>query len=299
MSEDAALESYLLLLLSDSNLPTGGFVASSSLESYIQHGLLSSDGSTDKASGILNFVNKSCDAYARLNLAFVAASHVRVAQLVQQAQIALDQGTPTTNATHVKETLARLMDLDHHIEAMTLNHVARRASTAQGIALLTLYERALAPIDYNASYPTTEARTLEQQLVQALRANIRSGKAFGHLPLGFGVLTSALGMSLGAAQHLFMFLHARSLLSSGIRLNIVGPYVAHRMLLHDVRPIVQTTLDKYGNKLRVVQDAKEKDDEPWWQRSTSDEDDEPATTWPLAEILAARHDQLHSKIFNS
>lgn len=25
----------------------------------------------------------------------------------------------------------------------------------------------------------------------------------------------------------------------------------------------------------------------------------PATTWPLAEVLAARHDLLHSKIFNS
>jgi urease accessory protein len=25
----------------------------------------------------------------------------------------------------------------------------------------------------------------------------------------------------------------------------------------------------------------------------------PATTWPLGEILAARHDLLHSRIFNS
>lgn len=28
-------------------------------------------------------------------------------------------------------------------------------------------------------------------------------------------------------------------------------------------------------------------------------DDCPATTWPLGEILAARHDLQHSKIFNS
>ncbi|KAK4046486.1 hypothetical protein OIV83_006012 [Microbotryomycetes sp. JL201] len=297
MSTDASLESYLLLLLSDSNLPTGGFVASSSLESYVQHGLLSSDGSKDKPSGILNFVRKSCDAYARLNLAFVAASHARVAGLSDD---------PSNQALHARATsdvdaaLESLIDLDQHIEAMTLNHVARRASTAQGVALLTLYERALAPVEYDATIQAGQ-KPKQQQLVQALRTSIRAGKSFGHLPLGFGVLTSALGMSLGAAQHLFMFLHARSLLSSGIRLNIVGPYVAHRMLLHDVRPIVQATLEKYGNKLRVEQDVEPSapDERLWWKRSSEDEDQEPATTWPLAEILAARHDQLHSKIFNS
>lgn len=30
-----------------------------------------------------------------------------------------------------------------------------------------------------------------------------------------------------------------------------------------------------------------------------EEDDGPATTWPLGELLTGRHDQLHSKIFNS
>ena len=35
-----ASESYLVQLLSDSNLPTGGFIASGGLESYHAHGFL-------------------------------------------------------------------------------------------------------------------------------------------------------------------------------------------------------------------------------------------------------------------
>ena len=98
-----------------------------------------------------------------------------------------------------------------------------------------------------------------------------------------------------ATQHLFLFLHARSLLSSAIRLNTLGPYVAHRLLLHDVRPLVEEALQSCQD-MRVSADFTE-DGKEWWERE--EEDDGPATTWPLGEILAARHDQLHSKIFNS
>ncbi|KAK4048065.1 hypothetical protein OIO90_005966 [Microbotryomycetes sp. JL221] len=300
-SDDESLEQYLLLLLSDSNLPSGGFVASSSLESYCQHGLLSSDNSRDKPNGVLNFIKKSVDAYASLNLVFVEQVSNQISQVLSDDKDEGDQ---------VDTVLSNLVRIDQQIESMTLNHVAKRASTAQGVALLTLYERALAPVEYNN---TTMTKPRVQLLIERLRKLIRSGQAFGHLSLGFAVLTSALGMSLGSSQHLFIFLHARSLLSSAVRLNIVGPYVAHRLLLHDVRPIVQQTLLKHKRHKHEIQserDGNNKEQQQqlqqqqvaWWFHSDQDElneDDEPATTWPLAEILAARHDQLHSKIFNS
>lgn len=105
-----------------------------------------------------------------------------------------------------------------------------------------------------------------------------------------------------AAQHLFLFLHARSLLSSAIRLNTLGPYISHRLLLHDVRPLVEDALEQ-NSRLRVELEDYQKE----WTIDYDDEMDEQeggkargsATTWPLGEILAARHDQLHSKIFNS
>lgn len=99
-----------------------------------------------------------------------------------------------------------------------------------------------------------------------------------------------------------------------MRLNLLGPYAAQRMLLTDVRPVVSSALATWQQKgisspvsklLRssdggesVGRDAHEEQ-----EVEHSDEDDEdeqgPATTWPLGEILAARHDQLHSRIFNS
>lgn len=98
----------------------------------------------------------------------------------------------------------------------------------------------------------------------------------------------------GASQHLFLFLHARSLLSSAIRMNVIGPYVSHRLLLHDVRPMVADALSEFEN---AELGPEARTDLPI---SVEDEDEDgPATTWPLGEILAARHDQLHSKIFNS
>lgn len=65
-------------------------------------------------------------------------------------------------------------------------------------------------------------------------------------------------------------------------MNTIGPYVSHRMLLHDVQPLVTAAHER-------CKDA----------TLESGAEAGPATTWPLGEILAARHDQLHSKIFNS
>ena len=81
-----------------------------------------------------------------------------------------------------------------------------------------------------------------------------------------------------------LFLHARSLLSSAIRLNSLGPYSAQQLLLHVVRPLVR--------EISVVQPKGAVLDE-------LETGDGPANTWPLGEILAARHDLQHSRIFNS
>lgn len=124
---------------------------------------------------------------------------------------------------------------------------------------------------------------------------------------------------------MYLFLHARSVLSSAVRLNTVGPYVSHKLLLHDVRPLVDQALQACAHwrvdqlkpvndkaKAGAVSSQAQVKDESWWRAAGAgenwddEEDDEdggdsgtPVTTWPLGEILAARHDQLHSKIFNS
>ncbi|KAJ7167492.1 UreF-domain-containing protein [Mycena filopes] len=245
-------ETTLLLLLSDSNLPTGSFVASSGLESFLKHGF-------GFIPAITTFIRDSLSTYAPSALPFVSDAH-----------IALNPGT----------MLGPLKELDALYEAMTLNHVARRASKAQGVALLSLYSKGL---------------------VDAFKLAVRRGDAdaHGHLPVCWGVLCAALGLSLARTQPLHLYLHARSLLSAAVRLNTIGPYAAQQILLHIGGALVDAQLDKCARLRTGVlidpSENKNEEDDRGWDETT----DGPATTWPLGEILAARHDLQHSRIFNS
>ena len=103
-------------------------------------------------------------------------------------------------------------------------------------------------------------------------------------------------ISLGRSQHLHLFLQARSLLSSAVRLNRIGPYASQQILLHVVRDLVNEQINRIKNlRTGILDDDGLFKDVPKRVRLL----DGPATTWPLGEILAARHDLQHSRIFNS
>ncbi|GAA6033294.1 hypothetical protein JCM8097_006674 [Rhodosporidiobolus ruineniae] len=380
-SPDPQLEAYLLTLLSDSNLPTGGFVASSGLEAWIQHGGLSllpqlspttaESSSTaaplpQDARALLAFVDHSLHSYARLTAPLLRAAHAAVWELRHQPHAALDKGKDRERereeeADDVDSALRAVLAADNLAETTTLNHVARRASVAQGGAFLALYERAFAPPLASFSAPDRVG-----ELVKRYRAQIRrttnpetyggvgvgkekgKGKedpAYGHMPVAFAVLTAGVGLSIDASLPLSLFLHARSLLSSAVRLNVVGPYLAHRMLLWDVRALVDAATaavsagsseDGEGGKgAHVREEGKEEkragegrddwwDADPFWAPIWAASTDplssttassssasvatagrpapslpSPVVTWPLGEIIASRHDQLFTKVFNS
>ncbi|KIJ69939.1 hypothetical protein HYDPIDRAFT_78747 [Hydnomerulius pinastri MD-312] len=295
--EDAIDETYLLLLLADSNLPTGSFVASSGLESYTTHGFLSLSApsativntAATRTDGTLAFVRDSLHTYAHSALPFVSDAH-RVT-----SSLASDVGAS------IEGPHASLAALDALYESMTLNHVARRASMAQGAALLTLYAKAFA---VTPSSSTQDASSLSDvaSLVDKLKLSVRRGEIYGHLPVCWGVLTGALGLSLPRAQHLALFLHARSLLSAAVRMNTIGPYLAQQLLLHNVRGVVEGLVARCG--ALTTHDGRGCSGEDAGVRVDVDPDElgyahGPATTWPLGEILAIRHDLQHSRIFNS
>lgn len=294
-------ETFILLLLADSNLPTGSFVASSGLESYTTHGFLSLEPT--KTEGTLAFVRDSLHSYAHSALPFTSDAHGIVAALAQLGQ-------------DTQQALASLTALDALYESMTVNHVARRASTAQGTALLALYAKAFSSTRSSSSAVMTA-------LVDQLKLAARRGDTYGHLPVCWGVLTAALGLSLGLcavltllynlsypisgrAQHLALFLHARSILSAAVRLNTIGPYLSQQILLMDIQPLVDGLVAQCCNLrsgLQVGLASSSKQD----QRETDldldlDEGGHttgPASTWPLGDIIAIRHDLQHSRIFNS
>ncbi|KAF8306455.1 hypothetical protein DL93DRAFT_2088573, partial [Clavulina sp. PMI_390] len=290
---DADTESYILLLLSDGNLPTGSFVASSGLESYEKHGFFSlasssvptPDNNTSqppaKTAAVMSFMRDNVQSYANSTLPFVSAVY-GVCDRIQRGECSDNDG------------LRSLTQLDDLYEATTLNHVARRASTAQGVALLTLLGKGLTKPVWLGDGGSGK-QSLEQ-LADSLKLEIRRGNSHGHLPICWAVLTAALGLSCPRSQHLFMFLQARSLLSASIRLNSIGPYAAQQLLLHFVRPLVEAAVQEAGT--RAIRYASAPEDYAGDLLLDESIEDGPVVTWPLGEVIAARHDQQHSRIFN-
>lgn len=121
-------------------------------------------------------------------------------------------------------------------------------------------------------------------------------RSISHLVcVSFRPIMSLLPICLDRAQHLALFLHARSLLSAAVRMNIIGPYLSQQLLLRDVHPIIDTFVTQCASISTAVfidtsRDRQDTDELPL---------DAPANTWPLGEILTMRHDLQHSRIFNS
>jgi len=231
----------------------------------------------------MNFIRDSVATYARSALPFVADVHHVVTKGV------VGRGTDDLVA-HLDRVYGEIKALDDLYETMTLNRVAKRASKSQGVALLTLYTKGFSSPTSLPIKHTTARDAFVGKLVDRYKLKIRGEEVQGHLPVCWGILTAALNVSLDRSLHLHLFLHARSLLSAAVRLNTIGPYASQQLLLHIVRPIVDVEFDN----MKGIQTHSS-------EETTSDGGvfDGPATTWPLGEILASRHDLQHSRIFNS
>src|SRR5213075_510211 len=90
--------------------------------------------------------------------------------------------------------------------AFTSNHVANRASRAQGRAFLL-----------------STHRTFDLQGMGALRSHVIQRNLPGHFAPVFGVVGAQLGLSLVATMELFVFLQLRGWISAAVRLGIIGP----------------------------------------------------------------------------
>jgi urease accessory protein len=190
---DVETEEYILLLLSDGNLPTGSFVASSGLESYVKHGFFASSvtssvGSTEKT---MDFVRYSLESYSHSALPFVMDAHVAVSGVLDAWK---GHGVQTFEGCREK-----IIQLDALYDAMTLNHVARRASKAQGVALLTLFSKGFSRPTWLASGDSDDDKRWStiSSFVDRLKLDIRRSATHGHLPVCWGVLTAALHLSAG------------------------------------------------------------------------------------------------------
>jgi len=162
---------WLLWQLMDSAFPTGGFAHSLGLEAAWQH------GEVRNRTELVAFIEAGLHQLGHAALPFVMAAF---------------------------DTPEKLDEFDQFCDVFTTNHVANRASRAQGRAFLSAVERIF---NYELRIPNSEL-------------------SCAHCAPVFGASLRRLGVPRETASRLFFFNQLRSVLAAAVRLNIIGPMEA-------------------------------------------------------------------------
>jgi urease accessory protein len=225
---------WLLWQLADSAFPTGGFAHSGGLEAAWQHGEVRNRGE------LLGFAEASLRQVGRAALPFVMAAYAEP---------------------------ERLAEFDALCDAFTTNHVANRASRAQGKAFLSAVQRVFEEGGHRGEMVAKGEITLKRP----------KGRApFGHVAPVMGAGLRGLEVSRETAGRLFFFNHLRGIMQAAVRLNIIGPMEAQR-LQQQLSATAETVL-KRCEGLAV---------------------EEMAQTSPLLDLWQGAQDRLYSRLFQS
>ncbi len=232
---------FLLWQLADSAFPTGGFAHSAGLEAAWQH------GEVRNREQLVSFVEASLQQLGHAALPFVTAGH---------------------------DKPDRLDEFDHLCDAFTTNHVANRASRAQGRALLSALERIFKVRSSRGN--EAHAKDQECQSLHTSAASNESARSFAHFAPLFGAGFRWLDVSRDTTARMFFFNHLRGTFAAAVRLNIIGPMEA------------QTLQHRLGPKAEAV-----------LTRCASLTLDDLAQTSPLLDLWQGAQDRLYSRLFQS
>lgn len=233
---------HFLLLLSDSALPLGSFAFSSGLESYLAH------QPSPSSESLPSFLSRSLLSLASTSLPFVLASH---------------------------RSPICVLSLDIQQEAGLLCSVTRRASIAQGRAMMALWDRSFKA---GAKQNNPAVNALDQFSKSIKIGGTGQDRAVGHLAPVWGAITSALGLTEEDAAYLFLFNQIKSVISAAVRANVLGPYQAQKILAEVwIRQEMEAAMKQF------------------WTTKV----DEVGQSWPVLDLWLGRHEMLYSRIFNS
>ena len=220
--------------LCDSAFPTGGFAHSGGLEAAWQH------GEVRGRSELLSFAETSLEQLGHGYLPFVMAAF---------------------------DAPEKLAEFDQLCDAFTTNHVANRASRAQGRAFLTAVDRIFPGRGVHAAAASNGNRGLGRPEVPA---------PYAHFATVFGACLRWLEVSRETTARMFVFNHLRSVLAAAVRLNITGPMEA-QMLQRKLAATAELVRQKC-EALTLKQIAQ---------------------TAPLLDLWQGAQDRLYSRLFQS
>jgi urease accessory protein len=164
-------DDWLLWQLCDSAFPTGGFAHSLGLEAAWQHGEVRNRGE------LISFIEGGLHQLGHAALPFVVAAF---------------------------DAPEKLGDFDSLCDVFTTNHVANRASRAQGRAMLAAVERI-----FNSKIKIQNVKL-----------------SCAHIAPVFGACFRQLEISRKTTSRMFFYNQLRSVLAAAVRLNIIGPMEA-------------------------------------------------------------------------
>ncbi|MEM7122875.1 MAG: urease accessory UreF family protein [Pseudomonadota bacterium] len=128
-------------------------------------------------------------------------------------------------AAQAPDDLEHLVALDQEVEALTLPAEMRAGSRRAGRSLLRAHAKLATPG------------------VAAYQASVKSGDAYGHLPVAQAVAWSGAGLGLPEVETVAAFTLASGITQAAIRLAILGPLEA-QALLADLREDITVLLDQ-------------------------------------------------------
>lgn len=245
---------HALLLLSDSALPLGSFAFSSGLESYLAHHRAPA---AQQPTLFARFLSQSLASLASTSLPYVLASW----------------RDPT-----------RLDALDNDFDASMPCPVGRRASVSQGRALVGVWDRSFKGAVELVTTEQVAAVGALKSFARKLRrvsSTVSLGDAFApnaHLAPLWGCVTRVLDVDERSAAYLFLFSHARTVVSAAVRASVLGPYQAQAELASGE---LKQAIDKLL--------------EEWWDTAPED----AGQVVPVMDLWVGRHEKLYSRIFNS
>jgi urease accessory protein len=217
---------WLVLQLADAAFPAGGFAHSAGLEAAARLGEIAN------GEELAALLDGAVWQAGRGALPFAAAAY---------------------------DDPARVVELDEACDALTLSHVANRASRAQGRAFVA-----------------TCARVFEVPAIGQLDEACRARTLRVHLAPAWGAATRALDVARSTALAVFLHTSLRAVLSAAIRLGLAGPHEAQR--LHRARaPLLDRVLAACAHTPPEL----------------------AAQVAPLADLFGAAQDRLDVRLFVS
>jgi urease accessory protein len=217
---------WLLWQLADSAFPTGGFAHSGGLEAAWQHGEVRGGGT------LAGYLETALAQLVRNAMPFAAAAF---------------------------ESERGFSDIDTYCDAFLSNHVANRASRAQGQSLLASAEKIFRMVELNA-----------------FRTAIQNENLAGHFAPVFGRVAALLNLDERAAARLFVFMQLRGWISAAVRLNLIGP-LEGQTIQHQLAGAAEAVAARFGEV--SLEDA--------------------AQTAPLLDVWQGTQDRLYSRLFQS